>query len=99
MHIPNPTPKARFNDSTVNIAEHHRLIEHPSFQRAADAALLQYQVNLMEQLREQVGNFNASAAANLRLMGAMEFLTVFRKLTDTGELAVKRQDLNLDHKA
>lgn len=53
----------------------------------------------MDSLREQVGNFNASAAANLRLMGAMEFLTVFRKLTDTGERAVKRDDLNLDHKA
>lgn len=99
MNIPNPTPKARFNESRANVEEHHRILEHPSFQRGVDAALLQFQVNLMEQLREQGSNFNAMAAAQLRLQGAHEFLTAFRKLTDTGDMPIRRSDLNLDHKA
>jgi hypothetical protein len=100
MIIPNPSPKVRFNESEVTIKEHHRILEHPSFQKSCDAAMLQLQVELMGQIpKEQAGNFNAAAAAHLRLQGAHEFLTVFRKLTDTGDRPVRRDDINLDHKA
>ena len=59
------SPKQRFREDPANIKAHQALIEHPSFERSIDTALLQ----MTHRLR-------ASADPNefFRLQGASEFI-------------------------
>jgi hypothetical protein len=77
----NPTPKARFQESGNNIAEHHTLLESRPFQRACDFGLQQY----MLKLATVTGDFNTAAAAGFKMQGAQEFLATLRLLAEKPE--------------
>lgn len=72
----NPTPKARFIESQELVKSHMALIEREDFQRALDAALLQYQLTLSLEAKDA----NAAAAAHFKITGVLEFLHQFKYL-------------------
>ena len=74
----NPSPRTRFQQSSTRISAHRQMVQSPEFEHAADAALLQYHVDLAGGLRD----VNSAAAIGLKLTGAQEFLTVFKLLAE-----------------
>jgi hypothetical protein len=78
MAITNPTPKARFQQSKINLQQHRQMIEQDAFDRACDFALMEYQ----RILSQQSTTFNDAAANHFKVTGAMEFLQQFRNLAE-----------------
>ncbi len=76
--IDNPTPKSRFQGSSVYVSDHRHLVDTPAFVRAADAAMLEYQRRLVAQTS---GQYEAMATG-LKLQGALEFLQQLRMLAE-----------------
>lgn len=94
--VKSPTPKQRFAESKDLVSGHRDLVASAQFQISADHALLEYQRQLC---LTPFDNYNAQAAAHMRMTGALEFLTQFRNLAETTVLATKEVGGNLDHKA
>ena len=86
----NPTPKARFQSAPQNITAHHAMIERDSFDKAADAALLQYCADMAQQTRDG----NSAMAMGFKLQGALEYLQTLKLLEETGPTPVARKDLD-----
>ena len=86
MRIVNPTPKMRFMDSNENLSKHRTLVDSKEFQRAEDFAMRQYTIEQMN----RVTDANSAAAAGLKLLGAHEFLTTFRLLSEQAKIATIR---------
>lgn len=76
--IANPSPKARFLESNVNISDHRKMVDSVAFQRACDFATLEYTALISNQNRDM----NACAGTALKLQGALEFLQTFRLLSE-----------------
>lgn len=74
----NFTPKARFMQSQDNISKHRKLVDTREFERGCDFALLEYQRQVTNDARDG----NTAAAAALKIRGALEFLHVFRTLSE-----------------
>jgi hypothetical protein len=77
--ITNPTPKQRFIDNPQAVTGHRALIEHASFQRSVDMALLEYQ----RALAVVPVDFQGAAMNQFKLVGALEFLQTLRLLAET----------------
>ncbi len=93
--IKSPNPKLRFQESADNVSKHRDLIASREFQRAADFALLQYEVILSN---TPLDNFNMAASAHFRLLGAQEFLQVLRTLGETQSAPAKTLIEELNYK-
>jgi hypothetical protein len=94
--VTNPSPKQRFIGIKDLVSKHRDLVASEQFQLAADFALLEYQRALS---MTSFDNYNACAAAHMRMTGALEFLQQFRNLGET-VAPIKRDPAgNLDHKA
>lgn len=99
MQIPNvnPPPRQRFQETKTNISAHREMIQTPEFQRACDFALLQYQGQLAQQPLE-ANAMNTAAVSHCKVIGALEFLDVFRKLAESPMMAPRIvDDGNLTH--
>lgn len=95
--VKNPSPKARFQESSDNVKRHRDLIQSREFERAVDFSLLQYGSRLQS---ETDGNLNAAAAAHLRMTGAHEFIATLRNLAESTEFPSRKTEIaNLDHAA
>lgn len=78
VHSENILPRDRFQLSGTRLSDHRDLITKESFRIAIDTALLQYQTELAANCKDQY-----SAMSNgLRTLGALEFVSVLRKLAD-----------------
>jgi len=91
----NPSPKARFQRIGKAIETHRALIERDDLERGIDYALLEYQ----RMLANMDQSANSAAACHFRMLGALEFLTVFRNLGETAQLPTIVQTPSLNHKA
>lgn len=74
----NLMPRDRFQLSGTKLSAHRDLITREDFRLAIDTALLQYQVELAANCKDQY----SAMAMGLRLLGANEFVSVLRKLAD-----------------
>ncbi len=86
----NPSPKGRFQFTADNIRLHRAMLEHPSFDKSSDAALLEYAASLSK----QNSNGNEAMASGFKLQGAMEFLQFLKTLAETAPVIVARKDLD-----
>lgn len=77
--IKNPSPKSRFQENPQNVTKHRELMELPQVQRSLDAAMLQYQAALCNAMPSDI---NGAAAVGLRILGAQEFLAIFRLISE-----------------
>ena len=93
--VTNPSPKQRFIESKDLVSKHRDLVASSQFQMAADLALLEYQRQLS---MTPFDNYNACAAAHMRMTGAQEFLQQFRNLAETVVPPKREVGGNLDHK-
>jgi hypothetical protein len=93
--LANPTPKARFLqvNPAHTISKHREMVDSDTFQRAADAALLQYQIALAEQIRDG----NTAATSGFKMQGVIEFLQLFRNLSETPIIPMPIRNDNLKH--
>ena len=78
---PNPTAKARFQESSDNVKKHQAMIQLGEFQRGLDFARLEDQ----RQLAEGVNDMNKAAVAGIKIQAVEEFLIVLKYL---GEKAI-----------
>ncbi len=91
----NPSPKARFQADKKLIEQHNRLIERSDLQTSIDYALLEYQA----QLTGIAAGGNEAAAAHFRLMGAHEFINIFKRLSEQHQEPIIQTLDNLNHRA
>lgn len=81
--ITNKTPKVRFMETAANIHKHRALVDSEDFQRGVDFALLQYQLDLAN----QISDGNSAVGVGLRIKGAQEFLFTLRNLSEMPKIA------------
>lgn len=86
----NPTPKARFQSEVGNVTAHRSMMELPAFARGIDAALLEYQ----KLLSEQVVDGNTGMSAGFRAQGALEVMSVLKTLSETTQRPTPRRDID-----
>jgi hypothetical protein len=86
----NPSPKTRFQAVNGHISAHRSMIELPAFDRAADAAMLEYSAFTTQQNVDG----NSAMATGFKLQGAREFLAVFKTLAEQFAPTVARKDLD-----
>ena len=86
----NPSPKSRFQSVPNNISNHRALIEKAEFDRAADAAMLEYQ----KALAAQAVDGNSAMSAGFRMQGALEFLSMFKTLAEQTQMPAPRRDVD-----
>jgi len=75
---PNPSAKARFQESSDNVSKHQKLIQQPEFQRGLDFARLEYQ----RHLAEGAVDMNKAAVAGIKIQAVEEFLIVLKYLAE-----------------
>lgn len=89
-----PTPKDWFLQDPKRVGEHNQLIGSPITQVSLNTALLEYQ----RLLSKERFNLNDAAANFFRLVGAQEFVEIFRQLGQPRpEIRVSAIRDNLDH--
>lgn len=96
MTTVNPSPKTRFQEQKALVDQHKRLIERNDLQTSIDYALLQYQSQLVGM--SDVLNGNSAAASHFRLLGAHEFIQVFKTLAEQHVPTVVKPQDNLNHR-
>jgi hypothetical protein len=94
----NLSPKARFQQTKAVVETHKRMVESEIFEKATEAALLEYQAELSANPNNQ-GNGNSAAAAFFKLTGAQEYIATLRALANTPRQPPQAPNLNLNHKA
>ena len=57
--IKNPSPKSRFQENPQNVTKHRELLELPQLQRSLDAAMLQYQAALTNNMPSDLSGASA----------------------------------------
>jgi hypothetical protein len=77
--VTNPTPQQRFQQDTKKVTEHRDMVGTKAFEVGADFAMMEYNRLLLT----RVADANASAAAGMKLQGALEFLATFRMLAES----------------
>lgn len=90
----NPSPKARFRESTQNITAHRDMLQSPEFERALDFAALEYQL----QAAARVTDGNGALALGYKLLGVQEFISTLKMLSEVPQPMPRTIDQNLDHK-
>jgi hypothetical protein len=88
-----PTPKAEFLKEAKNIEAHHVVVENPAVRKGLEIALAEMQHQAAN--GTDPANFNACAAAHLRMLGAKDFLSIFYNLAETFTPATKSDTTNL----
>jgi hypothetical protein len=92
--LSNVLPRFRFQANQQYLSAHRDFLATPMFERAIDAALLQYQAELSQGCKDQY----SAMAMGLRLLGAQELV---QKLWDLGivpERPTPNKSDNLDHR-
>jgi hypothetical protein len=88
----NPSPKSQILENADAIKSHHVLVED-NILRA------HFTMTLAEMQRRAAltdpANFNACAAAHLRMLGAQEFVDTFMNLAEAAELVTRTDKTNL----
>lgn len=79
QHVLNPSPKARFIQSTDNVSKHRKMVDSGEFQRATDLGFLQY----VAQQMQTIGDGASAMAAGYRIQGAFDALQTVRMLSET----------------
>lgn len=92
----NPSPKSEFLKSEAMLKQHHILVENPYLRDALDIALKEMQ---RRAALTDPANFNACAAAHLRMLGAQEFLDTFLNLAETQVAPTRTDTTNLPSNA
>lgn len=95
--VTNPSPKSRFQESSQNVSTHRELVGSNALQRALDFALLHYQQNLYNM--HDHTNPELGRLIGTKLVGAMEFVHVFRNLAEAPNPPSPKPDYNLNPKA
>lgn len=90
-----PTPKQRFMESGDNVTKHRRLLEAGELQRGFDYALMEYQ-NILS--REVVSNPATAGGPAFRMAGALELISVFKRLAETPVIMRQVPNDNLNQK-
>lgn len=78
----NPSPKSRFLETKGAIEAHHGLIQTESFQRAKDAALLEYQRKLATNLGVSQNAQVEGMVMGWKLAGVQEYLAELLNLAE-----------------
>lgn len=71
------------------------MLEQPSFDRALDFAMLQYQL----QAATQIHDTNGGLAYGYKMLGVQEFVSILRTLSEEVRLPAPNNDSNLNHRA
>lgn len=81
----NPSPKWRFLQSKEFVEKHRELVDSDEFQRAVDYGLAQYLRGLVDTAPNDISSSTymaSSASLFQRVVGAHEFLSVVRNLSE-----------------
>lgn len=89
----NPTPRSAFLKSQELIKQHHELVENETLRMHLRIALQEMQVRAAA--NTEANNFNACAAAHLRMLGAQDFVDIFLNLAETEAPAKRVETGNL----
>jgi hypothetical protein len=93
--IINPSPKLQFMSDPKRVSAHRNTMQMPQIQDSINMALLNYQ----RELFARVNDANGSAAAGLKLKGALEFVDEFLRLAEAPKPhADSPKSAQLDHK-
>lgn len=90
---PNPSPKARFLSVKPYVNTHRDLVLRDDFQRALDYALMEYQTQVARNT-----DYAMAGAGHFRIVGALEFVTVLKTLSEQGVPQPARKPADLDHR-
>ncbi len=96
---PDPSPKTKFLTNTKIVHDHNEMVQSEQFDLSCDIALMEYQRTLAAYIQSQSDlNLNLAAVAQLKQMGAMEFISIIKRLglVYTPPAPVKTAD-NLKH--
>lgn len=88
----NPTPQAEYLKKTVQVADHHVLVENPVLREAIATALAQYERKLSGM---QVNDLGSGCMLFMKVQGAHEFLETFYNLCETTASAAVTDQFNL----
>jgi hypothetical protein len=96
-NVINPSPKTRFQENKNFVEQHRKLIERSDLQVSLDYAMLEYQKQLVA--TGSLGG-NEAAASHFRMLGAHEFVQVFKLLAEQVQQPVPLKTVdNLNHRA
>ena len=84
-----PSPKELLLADKKAVQTHNELFAHPQARASIDAALLQYQRELL--------NIPPAATTYERIRGAQEFVSILMNLTLTAEVPKRQGGDNLSH--
>lgn len=90
------SPKQRMVEDAPRVSSHRDMLASEEFNQSIEAALLEYQRFLASITSD---NFNAFAAAHLKMVGAQEFVRVLFELCETPTPRAPAPTRNLDHRA
>lgn len=89
----NPTPRSEMLKSPEIVKRHHELVENDWLRAHLRIALQEMQIRASA--NTDANNFNACAAAHLRMLGAQDFVEIFLNLVETPVLETKKESTNL----
>ena len=89
----NPSTKSEFLKYHIAVKNHHELVENPVLRRHIEFALSEMQRRAAQ--GTPPGEFNACAAAHLRMLGAQDFLDIFLNLAEASTPTTKTDTSNL----
>lgn len=89
----NPTPRTELLKNTDLVQQHHVLVENEILRTHLRLALQEMQVRATS--NTPADNFNACAAAHLRMLGAQDFLDIFLNMAETETTAPRKDVGNL----
>lgn len=93
--ITNPSPKARYIESGSNVSSHRKMVDQPEFTRACDFAMLQYVAGLTGSITDT----GSATSVGLQILGAQQFLSVLRNLSEVPKAPTNIVTPNLNHRA
>lgn len=89
----NPSPKKEFLANETLIKNHHALLDNPSLQIAIETTMAEISRRACNQTMPT--EFNACAAAHLRMLGAHDFVNEFLNLAESLPTAPAKHSDNL----
>jgi len=92
--ITNPTPQQTFQKDDKKVSAHRDMIASPAFERASEVAMLEY----TRLVTMKIQDANGSAAAGMKIQGALEFLQTFRMLAETPTPRQPKPQESLDYR-
>jgi hypothetical protein len=93
--IHNPSAKYQFMKSAKRVGDHRNIMQMGQFQDSVNMALLEYQ----RMVFRDANDGNSSAAAGMKVKGALEFVDTLFKLGEMPQQPERSKLVQLDHRA